>query len=135
VYGKWNSSDQKSYWSAALGNGAVFMEIRGAEVNPATMAYVALTYDAASTKATLYVATTQVSWDAVTPMVVPAYTPALSNNLYIAANSNTVPAQPLPPPPPQPAPPVDVPFIGRMQEVAFYNAALSEATLAKRRVF
>jgi hypothetical protein len=135
VFGKWDPAEQKSFWTAAMGTGTIFIELRGPEVKmPATKTYVALTHDAGSGTTTLYVATGD-SWDAVTPTMVSGYTQIQSNNLYIGADSNAVPAQPLPPPPPQAAPPVDVPFIGRIQEVALYNAALNEATLAKRRVF
>jgi hypothetical protein len=34
-----------------------------------------------------------------------------------------------------PAPPVSMPFIGRIQTVAFYDEALSESTLARPRSF
>ena len=133
VFSRWNSGLQKSFWSAALGT-TTFQEITGSEVPmPGSRTYVALTHDGATGRTVLYVSTAPGNWDAVIPAMMPGYTPAQSNHFYIGANTLTLPPPSLPPPPPQTAPPVLVPSIGRIEEVAFYNAALSDATLVKHR--
>ena len=130
IYARWNAAMQQVFWSASVGTGSIFVELTGPVVAPATKAYFALTYD--GTTATLFVATALDKWDAVQPVLVSGYLPIQANGLYIGAN-NLTPPPPLPPPPPQPAPPVDYPFIGQIQEVALYNAPLSQTTLESHR--
>jgi hypothetical protein len=134
VFARWRPVEQKSYWSANLGTGTTFVELTGSEVTMQAT-YVAFSHDQGTGRTTLYVATVEDSWDALVPSMVSGYTPAQSNHLYIGANSLAVPPPPLPPPPPQTAPPVNYPVIGRIQEVALYNAALGETALATHRRF
>ena len=126
----WNDAQQKAFWSAALGTSAGVVTISGLEVkSPATKTYLALTHDAASGTATFYVATRGDDWHLLQTQSVSDYQPAQFNTLYIGAAHVALPAQPLPPP----APPVDFPFIGRIQEVALYNQAISRHLLEGHR--
>src|SRR6266446_5934228 len=128
----WNDAAQKSFWAGVLGTGAGVVTLTGPEVKtPPTKTYLAMTYDGPSSMAALYVATAHNSWDVLLSQTVPDYRPDQLNSLYIGAAHVALPPQPLP----SPAPPVDVPFIGRIQEVAVYNLPLSEETLATRRSF
>jgi hypothetical protein len=126
----WNDVQQKAFWSAALGTPAAVVTISGPEVkSPPTKTYLALTYDAASSTATFYVATRADDWDLQFTQSVPDYQPVQSNSLYIGAVHVALPVEPLPPP----APPVDFPFIGRIQEVALYKEAISRHLLEGHR--
>ena len=130
VFGQWDAAAQKHFWGATVGTGSAFVYIKGAEINTsATGTYLALTYDGA--QAVLYVASSFNQWDAKTTPVSVAYVPVTTNHFYIGANLLTLPAQPLPPA--QPPPTADYPFIGQIQDVAFYNTALSEATIQDHR--
>jgi concanavalin A-like lectin/glucanase superfamily protein len=130
VFGQWDATKQKHIWGATVGTGSEFIYIEGAEINTSTTGtYLALTYD--GTQAVLYVASSSTQWDAKTVPVTVAYAPVTANHFYIGANLLTLPPQPLPPP--APAPPANYPFIGQIQDVAFYSAALSEATIQDHR--
>jgi hypothetical protein len=135
LFAGYHPVDQKVSWSASLSTGATVVLIKGAPVKiPATRTYLALTYSHVANAATLYVSQgAGAGWD--TPLetvpITNGYVPVQGNSLYIGASESS--PQPPPPPPPTPAPPVSVPFLGRIQAVAFYDNALSEPTLAKHR--
>jgi concanavalin A-like lectin/glucanase superfamily protein len=129
LFGQWDSAKQKHIWGATVGTGTAFIYIEGSEINTSTTGtYLALTYD--GVQAVLYVASSFNQWDTKTPPVTVGYAPVTANHFYIGSNALTLPPLELPPSAPQP---LDYPFIGQIQDVAFYRTALSEATIQDHR--
>jgi len=138
LYAGYDANQQKLFWSAALATGTAVVALTGPEVQtqtPPVATYLVFRHRAGSAnqpgEAILSVSVAGASTIVTPPLPVSGYTPPASANLYIGASSAT--PQPLPMPPPNIAPPVEFPYIGRIQDVAFYRTALGDSTLAEHR--
>lgn len=128
-----NNSDMKNYWAAQVGTGSGFQQVQAADPivlsqtnNTTNTTFLAMTFDAAMQQLTLYVGPVDMPLIQIPPLSLSSLMPAVS---FLAEDGK---------PPMDTSTPLAIgsgvpggmlPFDGFIQDVAYYNSALSFDTL------